>query len=125
MEPATAGVCRAIWALLAPFAEDITLPVEPSWSRGVYHLYVVRHPQRDALQAHLGAKGIGTGIHYPIPLHLQKAYKGLGYSQGDFPVAEKPPRKSCPCRCTPSCRRISNRRLRKRSRNLWASRARS
>ena len=75
--------------LLAPLGADITPPVEPSWSRGVYHLYVVRHPQREALQAHLGAKGIGTGIHYPIPLHLQKAYTGLGYSQGELPVAEK------------------------------------
>ena len=75
--------------LLGPFGDDIAIPVEPSWSRAVYHLYVVRHPQRDALQAHLGAKGIGTGIHYPIPLHLQKAYKGLGYSQGELPVAER------------------------------------
>ena len=55
---------------------------------GVYHLYVVRHSDREAIQAHLSSKGIGTAIHYPIPLHLQKAYRGLGYRRGDFPVAE-------------------------------------
>jgi dTDP-4-amino-4,6-dideoxygalactose transaminase len=81
--------CAALYGkLLAPVASDIGLPFVPSWSRPVHHLYVVRHPEREALQAHLGARGIGTGIHYPIPLHLQKAYKNLGYKQGDFPVSE-------------------------------------
>lgn len=64
------------------------IPVEPSWSRAVYHLYVVRVNDRDGLMAHLKDAGIGTGIHYPIPLHLQKAYKSLGYKPGDFPVTE-------------------------------------
>lgn len=82
--------CAALYAnLLAPLVEDIGLPFEPAWSRAVYHLYVIRHPDRGALQAHMSAKGIGTAIHYPIPLHLQKAYKSLGYSAGDFPVSEK------------------------------------
>ena len=82
--------CAALYAnLLAPLSDNIGIPFEPEWSRAVYHLYVVRHADRDALQAHLGARGIGTGIHYPIPLHLQKAYKGLGYTAGDFPVSEK------------------------------------
>jgi len=67
----------------------ITLPYEPSWSRAVYHLYVIRTEDRDGLMAHLQKAGIGTGIHYPIPLHLQKAYSPLGYSTGDFPVCEK------------------------------------
>jgi dTDP-4-amino-4,6-dideoxygalactose transaminase len=81
--------CAAVYArLLAPLADSVTLPVEPSWSRGVYHLYVIQHADREGLQAHLSAKGIGSGIHYPIPLHLQKAYRGLGYRAGDFPVAE-------------------------------------
>jgi dTDP-4-amino-4,6-dideoxygalactose transaminase len=62
---------------------------EPSWSRAVYHLYVVRTEPRDKLMASLKEQGIGTGIHYPIPLHLQKAYQGLGYSKGDFPTCEK------------------------------------
>jgi dTDP-4-amino-4,6-dideoxygalactose transaminase len=61
----------------------------PSWSRPVYHLYVVRVAERDRLQSDLAAAGIGTGIHYPIPLHLVKAYEPLGYRAGDFPVAEQ------------------------------------
>ncbi|HLW88594.1 MAG TPA: DegT/DnrJ/EryC1/StrS family aminotransferase [Terriglobales bacterium] len=67
----------------------VTLPYEPSWSRAVYHLYVVRAEDREGLMNHLKRAGIGTGIHYPIPLHLQKAYRALAYSEGDFPVAEQ------------------------------------
>ena len=69
--------------------EAVTLPHEPSWSRGVYHLYVIRSTDRDGMINHLSAAGIGAGIHYPIPLHLQKAYAALNYSAGDFPVAER------------------------------------
>lgn len=54
----------------------------------VYHLYVVRHPRRDALSEHLKTLGIGTGMHYPIPVHLQKAYEHLKLSPGSFPQAE-------------------------------------
>jgi dTDP-4-amino-4,6-dideoxygalactose transaminase len=64
-------------------------PFEPSWSRAVYHLYVVRTHDREGLMASLKEAGIGTGIHYPIPLHLQKAYASLSHSAGDFPVTEK------------------------------------
>jgi dTDP-4-amino-4,6-dideoxygalactose transaminase len=64
-------------------------PYEPSWSRAVYHLYVVRTEDREGLMAHLGKVGIGSGIHYPIPLHCQKAYSSLGYKAGDFPICEK------------------------------------
>jgi dTDP-4-amino-4,6-dideoxygalactose transaminase len=64
-------------------------PYEPSWSRAVYHLYVVRTHDREGLMAHLGKAGIGSGIHYPIPLHRQKAYESLGYKAGDFPVTER------------------------------------
>jgi dTDP-4-amino-4,6-dideoxygalactose transaminase len=63
-------------------------PFEPSWSRAVYHLYVVRANDRAGLMEHLKKAAIGSGIHYPIPLHLQKAYKYLNYHQGDFPAAE-------------------------------------
>jgi dTDP-4-amino-4,6-dideoxygalactose transaminase len=63
-------------------------PYEPSWSRAVYHLYVVRTEDREGLMDHLKRAGIGTGIHYPIPLHLQKAYTAMNYRKGDFPVAE-------------------------------------
>lgn len=71
-----------------PEAGVIT-PYEPEWSRAVYHLYVVRTPEREKLQAYLSSKSIGTAIHYPIPLHLQEAYKNLGYKEGDFPVSER------------------------------------
>ena len=56
--------------------------------RHVYHLYVVQVENRDAVRERLGAEGVQTGIHYPAPLHLQPAYKGLGYGPGDFPAAE-------------------------------------
>jgi dTDP-4-amino-4,6-dideoxygalactose transaminase len=74
--------------ILKPLAENLSLPFEPSWSRAVYHLYVIRHNERAALQAHLAKRGVGTAIHYPIPLHLQKAYSAMGYREGDFPVCE-------------------------------------
>jgi dTDP-4-amino-4,6-dideoxygalactose transaminase len=69
--------------------DSVIAPFEPSWSRGVYHLYVVRAKEREALMKYLNAAGIGTGIHYPIPLHLQTAYANLRYKEGDFPVCEK------------------------------------
>ena len=62
--------------------ETLTLPYEPSWSRAVYHLYVIRTDDRDGMMSHLNKAGIGTGIHYPIPLHLQKAYVSLNYCAG-------------------------------------------
>ena len=64
-------------------------PCEPSWSRAVYHLYVIRTADREGLMEHLRKAGIATGIHYPIPLHLQKAYTSMQYRLGDFPVTEK------------------------------------
>jgi len=75
--------------LFSELKEGITIPREAAWTKGVYHLYVVRVQDREALQAHLAEAGIGTGIHYPIPLHLQKAYEHLGYKTGDFPVTER------------------------------------
>lgn len=70
-------------------AADIILPFEPQNSRAIYHLYVVRTADRDGFMEHLKRNGIGTGIHYPIPLHLQKAYASMGHKKGDFPVTEK------------------------------------
>lgn len=67
----------------------VRTPFEPSWSRAVYHLYVVRVADREGVMSHMKDAGIGTGIHYPIPLHLQKAYESLGYKAGDFPVTER------------------------------------
>jgi dTDP-4-amino-4,6-dideoxygalactose transaminase len=69
--------------------EGIVLPFVPSWSEPVYHLYVIRSESRDALQAYLASAHIDTGIHYPIPLHVQAAFSSLGYQNGDFPVAEE------------------------------------
>jgi dTDP-4-amino-4,6-dideoxygalactose transaminase len=54
----------------------------------VYHLYVVQVEGRDSVRERLGTEGVQTGIHYPVPLHLQPAYKDLGYGPGDFPIAE-------------------------------------
>jgi dTDP-4-amino-4,6-dideoxygalactose transaminase len=68
---------------------SVITPFEPEWSRAVYHLYVVRVEQREKLQADLTSENIGTGIHYPVPLHQQKAYAHLGYRTGDFPVTER------------------------------------
>ena len=75
--------------LLKSVDRALRSPYEPSWSRAVYHLYVVRTADREGLMEHLKKAGIGTGIHYPIPLHLQKAYASMQYRLGDFPVAEK------------------------------------
>ena len=68
---------------------DVLCPIVRAEYEHVYHLYVIRARQRDALQAHLKARGIGTQIHYPIPVHLQEAYAELGLRPGSFPVAEQ------------------------------------
>ncbi len=67
---------------------DLRLPFVHDNATHVYHLYVVRTAQRDALQQYLTKEGIGTLIHYPVPPHLQNAYQSLGYNQGAFPIAE-------------------------------------
>jgi dTDP-4-amino-4,6-dideoxygalactose transaminase len=67
----------------------LQLPVEAPGRRHVWHLFVVLHPERDRLRAALEQDGVQTGLHYPIPLHLQKAYADLGYKAGVFPVAER------------------------------------
>jgi dTDP-4-amino-4,6-dideoxygalactose transaminase len=66
----------------------IILPVEAEYGRHIYHIYAVRVGQRDAVLNQLGERGIGAGIHYPVPVHLQNAYANLGYKRGDFPVSE-------------------------------------
>ena len=70
-------------------SEKIIAPSEASWSRSAWHLYVVRVKDRDALQRHLGENGVGTGLHYPVPLHLQKACERYGYRRGALPVTER------------------------------------
>jgi dTDP-4-amino-4,6-dideoxygalactose transaminase len=82
-------VARGYDELLAAAGSSVVVPYVPSWSRPVYHLYAVRATDRDRLQKDLTAAGIGTGIHYPVPLHLLKAYESHDYRPGDFPVSER------------------------------------
>jgi len=67
---------------------SLILPYVPAWADPVWHVLVVRHPQRDALQKHLKEAGIGTLIHYPVPPHLQGAYEEMSLPQGSFPITE-------------------------------------
>lgn len=69
--------------------DDVVCPYDPSWSRAVHHLYVIRTAERDGLMKHLKETGIGTGIHYPVPLHMQKAYASLDYTAEELPVASR------------------------------------
>jgi dTDP-4-amino-4,6-dideoxygalactose transaminase len=72
-----------------PGVPGLVLPHVPAWAEPVWHLFVVRHPQRDHLQQRLTEAGIGTLIHYPVPPHLSGAYADLGYRTGAFPIAEE------------------------------------
>ena len=76
----------------------LRLPLQAKYAESAWHLYTVRHPRRDELKKHLEDNGIGCAVHYPIPVHLQKAYAHLGHKAGDFPVAEKASRE---CLCIP------------------------
>ena len=67
----------------------LVLPQVPKWAEPVWHLFVVRHPERDALVKRLNEAGVGTLIHYPVPPHLQEAYAEMGFGVGAFPVAER------------------------------------
>jgi dTDP-4-amino-4,6-dideoxygalactose transaminase len=69
--------------------EEIITPVKAAWSDHVYHIYAIRVERRDDVARSLAEAGIGCGIHYPVPVHLQEAYYNLGYQRGDFPVAER------------------------------------
>jgi dTDP-4-amino-4,6-dideoxygalactose transaminase len=74
--------------LFEALGASVVRPVEADYSRSVYHLYVVRTRSRDELQKQLSEAGIGTGIHYPIPIHLQTAYASRGWKRGEFPQTE-------------------------------------
>lgn len=80
-------VARQFLRELKP-VNGLVLPHVPDWAEPVWHLFVVRHPQRDVLQQKLTAAGIGTLIHYPVPAHLSGAYEDLGWKRGSFPLAE-------------------------------------
>ena len=68
---------------------EVVTPTEASYADSVWHLYVIRVPRRNALARHLANLGIASGMHYPIPIHLQPAYRDLGYAKGDFPITEQ------------------------------------
>ncbi len=74
--------------LLGELSVQLKAPRVAPWVEPVWHLYVVRVPNRDVLRAFLDEREIGTGIHYPLPVHLQPAYRDHGYGPGDFPLAE-------------------------------------
>lgn len=89
LDPATEERRQIAARLLVGLAGlDLQLPHVPDWADPAWHLFVVRHADRDGLQARLAQRGIGTLIHYPVPPHLQPAYAELGYGPGDFPIAE-------------------------------------
>jgi dTDP-4-amino-4,6-dideoxygalactose transaminase len=87
--PAATEARRAQAARYDARLRGVERPAEAEGRRHVYHLYPVRHPRRDALAAALAAAGIGTIVHYPIPVHLQPAYAHLGLAAGVFPQAER------------------------------------
>jgi dTDP-4-amino-4,6-dideoxygalactose transaminase len=82
---------RRVAARYAELLADtpLRLPCEAAGNESAWHLYTVRHPRRDELKKHLDANGVGSAVHYPVPLHLQKVYAPLGYKPGDFPVTER------------------------------------
>ena len=79
--------------LLAPLTSSFKLPAEAEYAEHVYHLFVVQTEERERLQRYLSAAGVQTGIHYPVPVHLQPAYAALGHMEGDFPEAESQARR--------------------------------
>ncbi len=81
-------IARRYDALLGG-CDVVQIPEAMPWARHVYHLYAVRTPNRDDLRARLASEGVQTGIHYPVPVHLQPAYASLGYRLGDFPETER------------------------------------
>jgi dTDP-4-amino-4,6-dideoxygalactose transaminase len=83
---------RRVAAIYRSLLSDLPVhlpPPDPSGALQVYHLFVVEVAERDRVAAALGANGIATGVHYPTPIHLQPAWRALGYAPGDFPVAER------------------------------------
>ncbi len=68
---------------------DVRLPEQPAYGKSVFHQFTIRHPRRDALREHLAKQEIGTDLIYPVPLHLQKCYAGLGRGRGSFPISER------------------------------------
>jgi dTDP-4-amino-4,6-dideoxygalactose transaminase len=74
---------------LSRMQSELTLPHVPGWAKPVWHLFVAQHPNRSLIQERLDQAGVLTSIHYPVPPHLQEAYRSLDYREGDFPIAER------------------------------------
>jgi dTDP-4-amino-4,6-dideoxygalactose transaminase len=81
--------CAHYYGKILGSVPGIVIPFEPEWSRANYHLYIIQANHRDKLQHYLTEEGIGTGLHYPLPLHLQEAYRPMNHHRGDFPVSER------------------------------------
>jgi dTDP-4-amino-4,6-dideoxygalactose transaminase len=79
----------AMYTELLAEVPGVTVVKEAGFAQSVYHLYVILAEDRDGLQGYLNEHGIGTGLHYPLPLHLQRAYSRMGFKKGDFPVSER------------------------------------
>lgn len=79
----------ALYMRLLVGVPNLTVVRQAEFAQSVYHLFVILAHDRDGLQKYLAGRGVGTGLHYPLPLHLQKAYAQMGYKKGDFPVSEK------------------------------------
>ncbi|MDD2702616.1 MAG: DegT/DnrJ/EryC1/StrS family aminotransferase [Candidatus Omnitrophica bacterium] len=82
-------ICARMYTDLLQDISGVNVFDESDYARHVYHIYCMRTPDRDGLVGHLKKNGVGVMVHYPIPLHLQEAYRFLGYKRGDFPAAEK------------------------------------
>lgn len=100
----------------------VTLPYERPTSRPVYHLFVIRVGDREGLRRYLADKGIATGIHYPVPLHLQKPYQALNYGLGSFPIAEQCASSILSLPMYPGITRRDQKRVAEELRNFTASR---
>ncbi len=86
----TAGrAAAAAWYAEAGLGESATLPAVAAGATHTYHLFMVRHPDRDALREALSAAGVASAVYYGTPMHLQPVFAGLGYAEGDLPVAEE------------------------------------
>jgi dTDP-4-amino-4,6-dideoxygalactose transaminase len=83
------GKHAQLYTKLLRDVDGVVVPEEAPYARHIYHVYAVRVKKRDQLMNGLGGKGIGCGIHYPVPIHLTEAYKYLGLGRGSFPVAEQ------------------------------------
>jgi len=116
-------IARIYFHVFRDIADLILPPLDPPWKKSVYHRYVIRTPQRDALADYLKEGGIGTGIYYPVPLHLQKAWETEGYLCGSFPVSEKLAREILAVPLFPEMREDEMQEVIERVKGFWGGQA--